>query len=398
MTKQALVIAAAIAEQLKDPAKPPAPAGRHGSTPQSLANGAAGIALLHIERARTGQGDWNTAHAWICAAANGDISAGPNASIYFGAPALAFVVAAHGSGRYARALAHLRSATATLTRRRLDHAHARIDRGDRPALAEFDLIRGLTGLGAYYLHCEPEHELITAVLTYLVRLTEPIRGLPGWWTDHGPTGNPLPGGHGNLGLAHGITGPLALLALAKRRGITVTGQAAAIDRICSWLDGWQQPHSAGPWWPRTISRQEHDTGHPQQAGPAQPSWCYGTPGIARAMQLAALATAHPQRQHTAELALLGCLDDGTQLKELIEPGLCHGIAGLFHTAHRIAQDSPTTAIANRIVNLTTTLLSQSEMDAHGPGLLEGTAGLALTLHSLTEETPPPRWDACLLLA
>jgi hypothetical protein len=37
----------------------------HEVTCQSLATGAAGIALLHIERALTGAGDWETAHARI---------------------------------------------------------------------------------------------------------------------------------------------------------------------------------------------------------------------------------------------------------------------------------------------------------------------------------------------
>lgn len=40
------------------------------------------------------------------------------------------------------------------------------------------------------------------------------------------------GGHADLGLAHDITGPLALLARAMRRGITVEGQAAAIEETC----------------------------------------------------------------------------------------------------------------------------------------------------------------------
>src|SRR5580704_4904569 len=32
---------------------------------------------------------------------------------------------------------------------------------------------------------------------------------------------------------------LALLSTAMRRGVTVTGQATAIGRICAWLDQWR---------------------------------------------------------------------------------------------------------------------------------------------------------------
>lgn len=293
------------------------PGGKHRPAPQSLANGAAGIALLHVERARAHHGDWTTVHAWLSAAAGGDLSAGPNAGRYFGAPALALVThpAAEHIGKYRRALANLHTATTALTRTRLDHAHARIDRGDRPALAEFALIRGLTGLGAYHLRCDPHQEVTTAVLAYLVRLTEPLPGrtdgLPGWWTDLAPTGRPTPdypGGHGNFGMAHGIAGPLALLSLALRRGIVVDGHTDAITRICAWLDAWRQDHPAGPWWPRTITPDEVHAEHTRQPGPRQPSWCYGTPGLARAQQLAGLAIGDTERQGTAETAPLSHRD------------------------------------------------------------------------------------------
>ncbi|MGH3622096.1 MAG: lanthionine synthetase LanC family protein, partial [Sciscionella sp.] len=68
-------------------------------------------------------------------------------------------------------------------------------------------------------------------------------------------------------------------------------------------------------------------------GPLQPSWCYGTPGIARAQQLAALATGDTRRRHTAETALLGCLHDPNQLARIIDPGLCHGGSAAHHLAH-----------------------------------------------------------------
>jgi hypothetical protein len=56
--------------------------------PQSLAGGAVGIALLHVERARSGHGDWQVAHAWLAAAASGSVTAASNAHLFFGAPTL----------------------------------------------------------------------------------------------------------------------------------------------------------------------------------------------------------------------------------------------------------------------------------------------------------------------
>lgn len=72
---QALAAATTIANRMADPhALPNVGSGRR--RPQSLAGGAAGIALLHIEWARAGHGDWTTAHAWLSAAVRDDLSAG----------------------------------------------------------------------------------------------------------------------------------------------------------------------------------------------------------------------------------------------------------------------------------------------------------------------------------
>jgi len=406
----ALAAAAAIADRLADPhaLRSAGNAGGGGRfRPQSLAGGAAGIALLHIERARAGHGDWTTAHTWLSAAVRDDLSAGPNASLFFGAPTLAFLThaAADQPGKLTRALANLDTSTAAVTRRRLDEAHARLDRGDRPALAEFDLIRGLAGLGTYHLQRNPHHDITAAVLSYLVRLTEPLAdrtdGLPGWWTDLAPTGHPSPawpGGHGNFGMSHGIAGPLALLSLALRRGVVVDGHTDAITRICTWLDAWQQQHPCGPWWPGIITLDDVHKGHLRQPTPQRPSWCYGTPGLARAQQLAGLATGDTVRQRTAQTAMLGCLRDPAQLARIVDSGLCHGMAGVLQAAWRMAADTPTPDIAAELPRLSARLLTQLRCAPGDTEFLDGPAGIALALHTAATGTAPlAHWDACLLL-
>jgi hypothetical protein len=373
--------------------------------PQSLINGAAAVALLHVERARAAHGDWRIVHAWLSAAVSDELAVGPDACLFFGAPALAFVAhaATDRRGRYAQAAADLHAATRTVTRERLRAAHDRIDRGDRPVLAEFDLIRGLTGLGAYHLYRDPHDEMTAAVLGYLVRLTEPHGDrLPGWWTDQGPAGRAspdYPGGHANLGMAHGIAGPLALLALARRRGVSVAGHLDAIARICAWLDAWRQDdHPAGPWWPRTISRADLVKRRTRQEDPKQPSWCYGTPGLARAQQLAGLATGDLARQHVAETAVLGCLTDPAQVAELGEIGLCHGLAGLLHTAFRMTEDAPTGTLAAHLVPLADAVAARLDPLTPQPDLLNGAVGAALTLTAVVHGAVLSGWDACLLLS
>ncbi|MGH8916796.1 MAG: lanthionine synthetase C family protein [Actinomycetes bacterium] len=242
-----------------------------------------------------------------------------------------------------RELTDLRGA---LTRQRLDRAHERIERGQLPELGEFDLINGLTGIGVYLLQAH-NTGLLRDVLSHLVRLVvEPVtvddQKLPGWWTGNGPTDRPStdwPGGHSNLGLAHGISGPAMLKASTMSLGVAVPSHADAIARICAELDQWRCGNTGRSWWPGIISPAEWKTGTVSQPGPQRPSWCYGTPGLARAQQLAALALGDPQRQRMAEGALAGCLADEEQLAQLSDASLCHGWAGLVQTARRAAADA-----------------------------------------------------------
>ncbi|MGH3802688.1 MAG: hypothetical protein ACRDTD_21700, partial [Pseudonocardiaceae bacterium] len=94
---------------------------------------------------------------------------------------------------------------------------------------------GLTGIGQLLLQRAPGSDALGRILGYLVRLTEPLRIdgalVPGWWVSHDPDPLlPTPGGHANFGIAHGITGPLALLAHAMRRGSSWKASSASSYR------------------------------------------------------------------------------------------------------------------------------------------------------------------------
>jgi lantibiotic biosynthesis protein len=401
--RTAHAVAARLTDALALPPPPELGDDRSPSSPrwrgQSLSKGAAGVAVLHGARAHAGLGGWDRVHAWLACATREDLSAGAGAGLWFGAPAVAFAVStAAPPGTYPRAREALDAAVTRPVQARLTAASARIAATLRPSLAEFDVVRGLTGLGAYLLRRAPRGTLVRHVLTYLVRLTEPLpaddqAGLsaPGWWSSDVPSGQPVgafDGGHADLGMAHGITGPLALLALAMRQGIIVEGHAAAMDRICRWLDTWRHDGPAGPWWPERVSLAELRTGRSIHSGPARPSWCYGTPGMARAQQLAGRALGDHARQHRAEHALASCLSDPAQLARLIA------------TAWYAAADALSPDIGTHLSQLLDTLIDHADRgnapSGPLPGLIEGSAGIALTLHSIATGTNTC-WETCLLI-
>jgi lantibiotic biosynthesis protein len=196
-------------------------------------------------------------------------------------------------------------------------------------------------------------------------------------------------------------GILALLSGAMRAGIQVEGHAKAVSELCAAFDRYRQGSSACPWWPAMISLREYSQGRTSQERQARPSWCYGTPGQARAQQLAGLALGDQERMRVAERALTGCVLDREVAGLLTDASLCHGWAGVVQALWRAAGDAldpgPLQAALRE---------ARRGMEDHlariGPpassGLLEGASGIMLAQNDLSQAgSGPPAWDACLLL-
>ncbi|MFV5994993.1 lanthionine synthetase C family protein [Streptomyces sp. NPDC056231] len=422
MTALAAELSTALADLLADPDTAPLGPRTAAEDRQHIAYGLPGIALLHIERAAAGLAPWQRAHDWLAAAARQPFTSGADSHPFYGAPALAQVLACaadHLPGSYERALSTLDEQIARDVLRRLTAAHRRLDAGQLPEIAEFDTIRGLSGYGAYLLRRNPDSAAVRTVLDYCVRLTEPIthdgETLPGWWTLTAPTGRPdtdrFPDGHANSGMSHGIGGVLAFLALAARHDTVVDGHHDAMRTILAWLDRWQEESGHGPAWPYWVTRAELRDGRLAPSTPRRPSWCYGTAGLARAQQLAALALGDTTRRIDAENALVAALTDSAQLKATTDNGLCHGFAGLAHIAARTADDAHPSTVGQLqavIPALLATICPPGTDPAPaaaivaneaGPGFLDGVAGIALALLAPATITPPrTAWDACLLIA
>ncbi|MET8676128.1 lanthionine synthetase C family protein [Streptomyces sp. NPDC004647] len=346
---------------------------------QDLSEGALGTALLHIER-----GDLPTARRHLAQAVAGGVSAGGNASLFHGAPALEFVLSRAGhAGR------DVRETVDRVVDARLAAVRRRQASGELPHLAEFDLIRGLTGLGALLLTRGAASPRLEEVLTYLVSLSRPVRvedrELPGWWSEVGPGGEEMDGGHGNNGVAHGIAGVLAVLSLAARYQVQVPGQHDAIEVFARWLDTY-----GGCYW---TTHDQLSAPAPPEPEPARQSWCYGQPGIARAQQLAALVLGDPARRRTAEDTVLRVLTDPVHLGRITDASLCHGWAGLVTIARAVADDSPA---ADRFTLLIEDLNRRLAADLDRlpkPGFMEGRGGAQLAL----DGTNTTAWTSALLI-
>jgi len=118
------------------------------------------------------------------------------------------------------------------------------------------------------------------------------------------------------------------------------GQAARplLDGAVSWLLAHLVETAAGPTVPCIVA----DGIEPE---PARSAWCYGDPGVAAALLLAARDAGEPAwAQAATGLALRAAARPPGQAG-VTDPGLCHGSAGLAHLFNRMYQLTAEPALA-----------------------------------------------------
>jgi hypothetical protein len=401
---RAAEIVAAIGERLADPAEVAATTGWPWS-PLSLSCGNPAVGLLFAEL-----DDRQQAHRYLSAGLV-DPHWAPDAGLFGGMGSLAFAAGAacQAYGGYSTLLARFDSAMATGARPWAATARARVEAGQPIGSWSYDVISGFSGVGRHLLgryDSTGDPAIRTAVVDLLLALVAiAVGGDQAWWVNHGRN-RQQDTGHLNFGLAHGIAGPLALLALAWQAGVRVPRQDEAIERIVALLLRVQSTDDMGPYWPHTLSQLESPTGVR-----SRDVWCYGGAGVGRALYLAGSVTGNAAWIRLAHDALRAAFATGND--EIVDYGLCHGWAGLLRIATVMAYDSKNADyqlaaadIAGRICDAYDeshpfgfrAVHPKSGDGLNRPGFLEGAAGIALALHGYETGLPArTQWDAALLI-
>ena len=257
--------------------------------PGGVAQGDAGIALVcaYLDRCFADEG-WDViGHDFLASAAAHAERRPVGPSLYGGIAGLGFVASLLGRDgvRYTRLSSTLDAALAP----QAFALAAGLERREHgAAVGQFDAISGLSGIGAYMLtrrglsHIDAALHVLLKALVDLTRAS--AAGSPRWFTPveltfDEATATMLPDGHLNCGLAHGIPGPLALMALAHADGVDVRGLRDAIASIADWLCDNRADDAWGINWPTMVAL--GDTPVPVESSRA--AWCYGSPGVARAL-------------------------------------------------------------------------------------------------------------------
>jgi hypothetical protein len=395
--------------------------------PQTVAGGYAGTAILFgaADARWPGEGWDRAGHRHLAAAVAAMEAHTPvNASLYAGLAGIGFAaqVLAGGRERYRRLLS---AVDAEL----LPQAEAVIDRVEATSggpASSFDVISGLSGIAVYLLTRRDEPTVRPVLERLLSALAGLLRdeGRPRRW--HTPNrflspavrrGNP----HGNLncGLAHGLPGPVALLALARLDGVEPADATEALRVAACWLADQRIDREDGPDWPNTVSLTAEGAAvaPPVTHRAGRATWCYGTPGVARALWLAGEALDDPALRTLAVDTMRAVVARPAPARLITTPTFCHGTAGLVQIVADFARDTGQPELVTAAAGIAAELADQHDprsalgfrdVEASGvaidhPTLLDGAAGVALALIGAAGPDPAPdpgraRWQRLFLLA
>jgi lantibiotic biosynthesis protein len=392
--------------------------------PPTLAQGDAGIALTcaYLDSCFPNEGWDRVGHSYLSVAVGGaERSPHLSVGLFGGLAGLAFAgwSLSREATRYGRLLTTLDSTLLPQVIAQADNLAGRTSEGI--SFGEFDVISGVAGAGAYLLHRRESPNAVACLdtaLHSLVVLASETDGRPRWWTPAHLFGDEEmaarhPHGNLNCGLAHGIPGPLALMAIALSCGISVGGLEDTVDRVAAWLIERRADDAWGANWPFAVPLMRD--GSPDLAGaarqPCRAAWCYGAPGVARALWLAGVARDRPEWRDLAIAAMEAVYRRPIAARQIDSPTFCHGVAGLLQVTLRFANDTRLPVFTHAAASLTEWLLSAYEPDSllgyrnwepsgtrvDHAGLLDGAPGVLLALLAASTDVEPS-WDRAFLLS
>lgn len=355
-----------------------------------LAAGAAGLAVCHAVAAQHGQGGQALATGCLGGAIDVLASQPFSLSLYSGFTGIAWA---------ADLVDRLLPGEVAERNDDVDLALARAIRR-YPREGPYDLIDGLAGLGAYALARWPRPAAIECLAGIVAELDgRARRDADGvfWWTSPamlvGPRRRLYPAGGVDMGVAHGMAGVLPLLARACSLGVAEATARPLLDSAVRWLMAHLVESPAGATSPSFV-------GLGTEPSPARSAWCYGDPGFALALLLAARDMGEPNWQQTGTELALRAARRPPEDAGVSDAGVCHGSAGLAHLFARMYQltgEPELAAAAVAWAGRTLAMCAAPDPAWSGPGLLEGAAGIALVL--LAGCAPAePAWDQMLLVS
>lgn len=288
-------------------------------------------------------------------------------------------------------------------------------------IQHYDLIFGLSGIGESILYrnvlSKEDVDVLKDILYYLSilgwKITDNSISLPRFYIKsknqmREDEKKDFPNGNLNFGLAHGMIGPMLIMAKSYSRGIVVHNQLNTIYSIYEQYKEFMSEKKGVMYWPTQLSvekfvhKEKIDDYRIRRA-----SWCYGTAGISRALYLSGKYINDNNMKELGRISLNNLAKLEFKEYSLISPIICHGYSGLLNILLLMFKEEKEEHYLEVIKVLIEKILdcyiedskygfiSQDEMvEANGEvsivkseslDVLEGTTGIILTLMALYKE-------------
>lgn len=391
--------------------------------PLSLANGYPSILLLIGEMMNVDAiEEWeNIAHEYVIKINDELENSYYNSSLFLGLTGIAagiYSISLNGR-RYKNILDELNSMILQYTREFLYQINSEInDTKDY----YYDTVTGLSGVLRYLIEIREEkhvEETIKDILNYFVLICGEVScsgiKIPRYLVKDKSIEDKEAGyinGVIDMGLAHGIAGIMMSMSLALKSGIEVKGQHKAIEKLLKVYKRYKYDDGKKTIWPGQLSYKDllnsKDTKYVNRA-----SWCYGVPGVARAIYLSSKIV---NDKDGIELSLKALREQANiNLDEygLNSPTICHGFSGvlivnelMYRDTEEIIFKESNIKIAKRILDYYDkgNVIGFKNVEVKDDivemtddiGFLTGVAGVLLALMNYIEKNDT-HWEKFLLL-
>lgn len=299
-----------------------------------------------------------------------------------------------------------------------------LKKSNETVIHDYDVIQGLSGTLNYMLLNDKQEffdKEIKLVLEYFIEKTEyktmNDKEVLKW---HIPAKNlfldyekdMFPDGVLNLGLSHGIAGPLVVMSKAYSNGFKSKELKKSIIRISDTLIRCMDKKNKN--WLGMVDINKVDN-NDNSAKDVRNAWCYGMPGVSYSLLLASKALESDFLYKTA----CDLMENGIgNYQGIISPTFCHGYVGLAYLYKIFYKETKTHAFLLESKNLKDIVLTfykeespfgfkniESDMEeSNHPiekelstiGLLDGVTCILLCLLAI-EKDKYTDWDAAFLL-
>ncbi|CDR66325.1 lanthionine synthetase C family protein [Staphylococcus schweitzeri] len=261
----------------------------------------------------------------------------------------------------------------------------------------YDTISGLAGIGRYLLNridvSGTNVRTLKRILTYFkeIQYSQNSWVVPQESQFLESDKNYFTQGNINLGLAHGVLGPMSLFALCMIKGITIENHQHILKDMYKFIMD-KKFCSNYRWLQRydLISERNHFNF-------IRNGWCYGNTGVMTTMFLIGQALQDEEIIQMSKKVMLQVINDKEE--NLISPTICHGLSSQILMLTIMNLHFELDEVSDYITELTNKLIShykedhlvnfidinenkQGEFKSGKVGLLEGEIGVYLSLITL----------------